>query len=311
MDYLIEVEPTGPTSGEIVWEWHVWDHLIQDYNASKDNYGVVKDHPELLDINHEGGYGDITHINSVDYNETYDQLLISSRQASEIWIIDHSTAPEEAEGYRSGILYRWGNPQNYDRGDEDDRMLFCQHDARWVEQGCPGEGHITIFNNGYERPGGNYSSVEEIIPPMDENGNYILEPGSAYGPEETVWTYTAKNPKDFYSGFMSGAQRLPNGNTFICSGDPGRLYEVTPEKETIWNYLNPYPIYIPFFNFWMFENLNLVFKTQCYTKDYPGIGELSTSIESETVESEVTVNEDSSQQTSQGLSSPSDSPSNN
>jgi len=45
-DHIIEVKPTGPTSGEIVWEWHVWDHLIQDYNSSKANYGVVADHPE-------------------------------------------------------------------------------------------------------------------------------------------------------------------------------------------------------------------------------------------------------------------------
>ena len=317
MDYLIEVEPTGPTSGDIVWEWHFWDHLIQDHDASKDNYGVVADHPELIDINHEGScYGDITHINSVEYNETYDQLLISSRQASEIWIIDHSTTTEEAAGHTGGrygkggdLLYRWGNPQNYGRGDETDQKLFRQHDARWVEPGCPGEGHITIFNNGYERPGGNYSSVEEIIPPMDENGNYILEPGSAYGPEETVWTYNAKNPKDFYSGFMSGAQRLPNGNTFICSGDPGHLYEVTPEKEIIWDYLNPYPIYIPFFDFGIFEHLNQVFKTQCYTKNYPGIGELSTSIESGTLDSEVTFIEDSQNIEQQSLAS--GSPSNN
>ena len=319
IDYLIEVEPTGPTSGDIVWEWHIWDHLIQDYDPTKDNYGVVADHPELLDINfHVGGYGDITHINSIYYNETYDQLLLSSRVASEIWVIDHSTNTAEAAGHTGGnsgkggdILYRWGNPQNYHMGDENDQKLFGQHDARWIEQGCPGEGHITIFNNGYLRPDGNYSSVEEIIPPMsmDENGNYYLESGSAYGPEESVWTYTAENPTDFYSCFMSGAQRLPNGNTFICNGDDGYFFEVNSEKEILWNYLNPYPIYIPFYSFWILEHFNLLFKTQCYTKDYPGIGELSTNIESGTFESEVTVNEvGSSTQTLQ--SSPSSSPTN-
>ncbi len=51
-DHIIEVQPTGPTSGTIVWEWHVWDHLIQDYDSSKANYGVVGDHPELVDINY-------------------------------------------------------------------------------------------------------------------------------------------------------------------------------------------------------------------------------------------------------------------
>jgi hypothetical protein len=299
IDYIIEIKPTGPTSGDIVWEWHLWDHLIQDYDPLKDNYGVVADHPELLDINYGWWYTDVSHLNSLDYNETYDQILISSRVASEIWVIDHSTTTEEAENHTGGkygkggdILYRWGNPQNYHRGDEADRKLFAQHDPRWVKQGCPGEGHITIFDNGYylnNDSSRGYSSIEEIIPPMDENGSYYLEPGSTYGPEETVWTFTAENKTDIYSETMSSAQRLPNGNTFICSGDQGHLFEVTPEKEIVWDYINPYPIYIPNYNFYIFDHLNEIFKTQCYTQDYPGLVKLSTNAESETFESEASV----------------------
>ncbi len=52
--HIIEVEPTFPEGGNIVWEWHVWDHLIQDYDPLKQNYGNVGNHPELVDIN----YGD-------------------------------------------------------------------------------------------------------------------------------------------------------------------------------------------------------------------------------------------------------------
>ena len=48
---IIEVRPTPPAGGEIVWQWHVWDHLIQDFGSTKANFGIVEDHPELIDIN--------------------------------------------------------------------------------------------------------------------------------------------------------------------------------------------------------------------------------------------------------------------
>jgi hypothetical protein len=51
-DSVYEFKPTGKTSGEIVWEWHLWDHLVQDVDSTKPNYGVVADHPELVDINY-------------------------------------------------------------------------------------------------------------------------------------------------------------------------------------------------------------------------------------------------------------------
>jgi len=70
-DHIIEVEPTGQSSGNIVWEWHVWDHLIQEYNPAKENYGIVADHPELIDINFGGKLADFNHINSIDYNEKF------------------------------------------------------------------------------------------------------------------------------------------------------------------------------------------------------------------------------------------------
>jgi hypothetical protein len=120
-DHIIEVEPTGVTGGNIVWEWHVWDHLIQDHDPSKDNYGDVGDHPELIDINFGGGV-DWNHINSVDYNQELDQIILSAHAFDEIWVIDHSTTTEEAAGHTGGnsgkggdLLYRWGNPQAYRR----------------------------------------------------------------------------------------------------------------------------------------------------------------------------------------------------
>ena len=247
-DFIIEVEPTGFTSGNIVWEWHVWDHLIQDFDPNKDNYGNVENHPELIDINYGYATIDWLHINSIDYNEEFDQILLSVRNFDEIWVIDHSTTKAEAKGHSGGnsgkggdILYRWGNPITYRAGNESDQKLFSQHDATWIESGCPGEGDILIFNNGNYRPDGRYSSVDEIVPPVDFNGFYNLEPGMAYGPEEFIWSYTADDPKDFFSNFLSGAQRLEDGNTLICDGPGGRFFEVNPNKEVIWEYTNPYP----------------------------------------------------------------------
>ena len=243
-DHIIEVKQTGATTGEIVWEWHAWDHLIQDFDVTKDNYGVVSNHPELIDINYGPIADDWLHTNSIDYNEEFDQILISVHNFNEIWVIDHSTTTQEAASHIGGkygkggdILYRWGNPKAYRAGTANDQKFFGQHDAQWIKEGCPGEGNILVFNNGQGRPQDEYSSVDEIVPPVIDDGNYFLEPGSAYGPEEQVWTYDDIS----YAHYISGAQRLENGNTVICNGPIGRFFEVNSEKEVVWEYINPYP----------------------------------------------------------------------
>ena len=251
-DHIIEVQPTGASSGDIVWEWHVWDHLIQDFNPTKDNYGTVSDHPELVNVNFvaltgpNAGKADWNHVNGIDYNAELDQIVISVHAFSEIWILDHSTTTVEAAGHSGGnsgkggdLLYRWGNPQAYDRGMAADQTLFKQHDARWIESGSPGEGNLLIFNNGTGRPAGNYSSVDEIVAPLDEQGEYFLASGSAYGPSSPTWSYSSVPTSDFYGQNISGAERLPNGNTLVCSGPQGIFFEVTPAKETVWRYVNP------------------------------------------------------------------------
>ena len=281
-DHIIEVEPDGQFGGNIVWEWHIWDHLIQDFDETKDNYGVVEDHPELLDINFDPrpggnrGNSDWNHLNSIDYNEELDQLLLSSHTQYEIYVIDHSTTTEEAAGHTGGrygrggdFLYRWGNPVGYRAGDEEDRRLYGQHDARWVEPAHPGEGNITIFNNGRNRPEGNYSTVDEIEPPIDNEGNYILIPGLPYGPEEPTWVYTAEDPFDFYSQNISGAHRLPSGNTLICEGRNGKFFEITPEEEIVWLYINPVSDEGPMNQGDPPDNNN-VFWTQRYAPDFAG-----------------------------------------
>jgi hypothetical protein len=238
-DHIIEVHPTGPTTGEIVWQWHAWDHLIQDYDSSKANYGVVGDHPELIDINYvTSSQQDLMHTNSIDYNAQFDQIVVSVRYYSEIWVIDHSTTTEEAAGHTGGssghggdLLYRWGNPQVYDRGTSANRKLFEQHDTNWIDDGCPGEGNILIFNNGVNR---GYSTVDEIVPPVNENGEYYLAPGAAYGPTTQTWIYSPS--PSFYASHLSGATRLASGDTLICNGETGKIFEVTPQETTVWSW---------------------------------------------------------------------------
>jgi len=269
--HIIEVHPTGPSTGEIVWKWHVWDHLIQEFDSSKNNYGIIKDHPELIDINiinENSPERDWLHTNSIDYNEEFDQIMLSVHKFNEIWIIDHSTATEEAAGHTGGnsgkggdILYRWGNPQTYQLGDVSDQILFGQHDAQWIQQGYPGEGNILVFNNGINRPGIDYSSIVEFVPPVDSYGNYYLEEGSAYGPEEPIWIYSAEDPIDFYSPRISGVERLSDGNTLICAGDSGYFFEVTFDKDIVWEYTNPYPNQV----------FNDVFKIRRYQSSYEGL----------------------------------------
>ncbi len=242
-DSIIEVQPTYPKGGKIVWEWHVWDHLIQDSDRAKKNFGDVAAHPELVDVACNGRPVPAfwNHMNSIAYNPKLDQIALSVRGCNEIWLLDHSTSTAEASGHAGGrqgkggdLIYRWGNPAAYKRGTAADRQLIQQHDAEWIPEGSPGAGHITIFNNGYER---GWSSIEEIVPPLDANGRYVLESGKAYGPEKPVWHYEDRDK--FFSSEISGAHRLPNGNTLICAGVIGNLFEVTPGGETVWQYVNP------------------------------------------------------------------------
>jgi hypothetical protein len=273
-DTVVEVKRTGRTTGEVVWRWSSWDHLVQDIDSSKANYGTVADHPELLDVNLNGRpRTDWMHTNSIDYNPVLDQIVLCPRSFNELIVIDHSTTTEEARGHKGGragkggdILYRWGNPINYGAGTQADQQLFLQHDPRWVQPGQPGAGNITIFNNQKGQSKGDYSSIDEIKPPVQRSGAYQIQKGKAYQPSAPQWTYIADPPTNFYSSFISGAERLPNGNTLICSGADGIFFEVTPEGKTVWEYHNPItlPPVGP-------EGPNSTFLVVRYRLGYPGV----------------------------------------
>jgi cysteine-rich repeat protein len=246
-EHIIELEPVGAAQGNIVWEWHLWDHIIQDFDPAQDNFGVVEDHPELVDINFAAdGAADWLHANAIDYNEELDQIVISSPFLNEFWIIDHSTTTAEAAGHTGGsygrggdLLYRWGNPQSYGAGSAGDQQLFGQHDVQWIREGVPGAGNVLIFNNGNNRPDGFYTSIDELVLPLNPDGTYSKIAQQAYEPTSPVWSYTADTPTDFHSPFLSGAQRLPNGNTMIARGPRGILFEIDATGQTVWHYVSP------------------------------------------------------------------------
>lgn len=280
-EHIAEVRPIFPDSAEIVWIWRVWDHLIQDYDSLQANYGPVEEHPELIDLNFapRGDVSDWIHFNAVAYNEELDQIVVSSNIWSEIWVIDHSTTTAEAAGHTGGksgkggdLLYRWGNPLTYRKGDTTDQILFNTHDVHWISDSLPGQGRLLLFNNGQSRPDGNYSSIEEFTSPADSQGNYTRHPDSAFGPLLVDWHYQASPKEDFYSRIMSGADRLPNGNTIICAATSGDLFEVDSSGNTLWRYLTPVNSSGPIAQGTPpSPNGRLVFKVRKYAPDYAGL----------------------------------------
>ena len=247
-DHIIEVQPVGNNDATIVWRWHAWDHLVQDYDPNKDNYGVVEEHPELLNINYvsstgnQAGRADWMHCNGIDYNAMLDQIALSCRGMDEIYIIDHSTTTEEAAGHTGGnagkggdFLYRWGNPQVYKKGLSSNQQLFGQHDVQWIQSGHPNEGQLMVFNNGNGRSEA-YSSVD-IINPTIVDGAYELQANGTFGPNQPSWTWDIGT--EMYASAISGAHALSNGHVLVTYGTSGTLYEVNENGNVVWTYINP------------------------------------------------------------------------
>jgi hypothetical protein len=250
---ILELEPVGNNDANIVWEWQIKDHYIQDFDPTKQNYGTIASHPERFDINlpelassNSNSSRDWNHFNAIDYNPFLDQIVISVRNSDEIWILDHSTTTEEAAGSSGGrygkggdLLYRWGNAAAYQRGEAEDQKLFGQHGVHWIREGLQDEGKILIYNNGNGRPGPDFSTVEVLLPTQNNDGGYPQPDTEPFGPPAAEWSYGGLAEEYFYSPYLSNAQRLPNGNTLVNAGSPGQIFEITPDKEKVWEYIIP------------------------------------------------------------------------
>jgi hypothetical protein len=126
-------------------------------------------------------------------------------------------------------------------------------------QHCPTfleNGHVLLFDNGPHRPGVSYSRIVEVDPATNE----------------VAWEYKGDPPISFYSYQISGTQRLPNGNTLICEGGAGRIFEVTPNNEIVWEYVNPFLAQSgAVLGATPTSYANSVFRAHRYGPDYPGL----------------------------------------
>jgi len=224
VDKVTEIKPTGPTTGEIVWEWHAWDHRTSTPN----------DKPELLKETSSGGMGEWTHLNSVSYNRDLDQIVCGLKSFYEFVIIDHSTTTQQAAGNTGGkygkggdILYRWGKASNYGMTGSD--YLSGFHSARWVPNvflgtnlTVPGAGNVLIFHN-------NKNEVLEVQPAGTGNGIYPRTAGQAFAPSQPLWKMSTPN----LGGNEGSIQKLPNGNYFICDNRIS-IFEMNPAGTKVW-----------------------------------------------------------------------------
>jgi hypothetical protein len=244
-EQILELQPVGTNSANIVWTWNLWDHLVQDYDNTKANYDTVAQNPQLFNLNYGMSTNpDWIHLNSVDYNPVLDQIIINSRNINEFYVLDHSTTTAEAASHNGGIygkggdfLYRWGNPAAYDQGTALDQKLFGQHNVQWITNPQFHQKDLLLFNDGIGRTGGtNYSSVEFLTPPCSAG---VYNQTIPYLPLAQNWIYTDTPPTNFFASYTSGAQLLDNGHVLICNGPAGYFFEVDTLKNKVWEYINP------------------------------------------------------------------------
>ncbi len=256
---ILELEPnleTGETG--VVWEWRSADHLVQNVDPEKPHYGSLGPGCRKIDINYAKypnyrfNMGQIMHVNTISYDASRDQIMVSSAMHGELWVIDHSISTEEAKGEAGDLLYRFGNTSSHGAGPPSDKVLDWQHDVHWIPAGYPGHGNVLIFNNGSRRPtdpshnpspqrlsfqNEGYSEILEIKLPVDADGNWTWETDDRLNGAEIVWEYNSAGEADWFSPFMSGARRRPNGNTVTALGYNKRIREVTPDGSVVLDFL--------------------------------------------------------------------------
>ena len=282
MDAIVEVD----MSGNIVWEWWFYDHLIQAYDATKSNYvgaGLsISNYPGRLNANITGlpVQKDWLHCNSIDYNQTLDHIVINSVRG-ECCVIDHgstfvvgnpSNSVALAASAAGDFLYRFGDPARYNQGSPPsiltnwtvsttgNKQIGGAHHISWIPYGLPGGGNLLLFNNAqnlFEHTQGSYGF--EINPFLNaltnDTGSYVNPPAAGYNTwlppvattgktaklmsRQIVWSYSPKASHAMFSHIGGSVQRLPNGNTLICSDTEGHIIEVTSAGDVVWEYINP------------------------------------------------------------------------
>ncbi|MFC2147676.1 aryl-sulfate sulfotransferase [Bacteroidota bacterium] len=225
---IIEIDPK---TDQIVWEWHSWDHLVQDYDDTRENFGIISDNPQLINLNYvtEQKDGDIMHANGISYDENKDLIFISINFYHEVWVIDHSTNTLEAASHTGGnykkggdLVYRFGNPSAYNNT-MGERLFNNNHFPNLLDTGISGQRNMLIYVNKMD------NSEQSIVYEFKLPNEYTLEPNKNNEPE-VVWSFT---DPELFAPKVSGAVKLPNGNRLITEGDFG-FWEVTEDGEVVW-----------------------------------------------------------------------------
>jgi hypothetical protein len=210
------------------------DRHIDEFGFAPDARSAIK---AARSFNKARGSFDWLHINSATYvgpNQWFDQgdkrfapnnVVISSREASLLAIV----------GRDGSIVWRLGPDFSASKELRAIRQIIGQHHAHFIPKGLPGAGNLLVFDNGGSS---GYGFANPIAP--DGVGAFaratsrVLEINPVT--LELVWSYT--NPR-FFSTNISGAQRLPNGNTLITAGAGGRMFEVTRDGAIVWEHMYP------------------------------------------------------------------------
>ncbi|MGC1404867.1 MAG: aryl-sulfate sulfotransferase [Thermodesulfobacteriota bacterium] len=259
--YIVDEE------GKIIWEWLASDH-IEEMRFSNEARNTLYRYPNYV-MSRTPGFvgGDWIHVNTASWvgpNKWYDKgderfhpdnIIYDGRQTNTTGIIDHKTGK---------IVWHLGPDFESTRELREIGVTVGLHHAHVIPKGLPGEGNILIFDNGgfggFGAP--NPSAPFGLNNARREYSRIVeLDPITM----KIVWEYDAnkagsRDLAKFFSDYVSSAQRLPNGNTLICEGAFGRLFEVTPNYETVWEYINPY--------YYEKENFNMVYRAYRVPYDY-------------------------------------------
>jgi hypothetical protein len=232
-DVAYEANPDG----DIVWTWAASDHL-DEIGFTADELKLIKGskNPDYLHVNDLKPVGPNHWHDEGDARFAPDNLIFDSRNGNFIAIVDRKTrkivwtlGPHFPPVSEDGTTTSRKVPRPVDQ-------ISGQHDAQIIPKGLPGAGNLLVFDNqgeaGYPRASVTYTGGSRVLE---------IDPVT----KQIVWQYTGASSGNpgwtFRSTHISNARRLPNGNTFIDEGQIGRFFQVTPEGEIVWEYLNPYP----------------------------------------------------------------------
>ena len=234
-DYILEVT----WDGDILWEWLASDH-VDELGFSEEARNTIHRFPG---VSEERGTSDWLHINAMSYvgpNQWYDDgderfhpdnVLWSSRNANIIAIIDRTGA----------VVWRMGPDYRDDPALAELGQIIGQHHPHIIPKGLPGAGNLLVFDNG---GAAGYGAPNPSAPTGRNSAGRFWSRVLEVNPVtfEKVWEYSVAGPQriKLLSNFVSSAQRLPNGNTLITEGATGRIFELTVDKEIVWEYVNPY-----------------------------------------------------------------------